>query len=476
MGMAVLGWRNRGIGFPVYGPIPVVSSSDGSLYKSETWIRLETRGGGAIPCRANANSDPITTNLARPPSQGAGCHCYGFRDYCFIVYILFRKNYKKDTWLNESDSPEFRPLKIVIPLLGFGRAGGFRVLSELATHWQRFGHEIVFLVDATEGNTTPYFPTEAKIDIVETSGIKLTKGALQKIERVLRGTWGLAYALSSAYKDWDIILASRDLTAYPVRFCRSVARKYYYIQAYEPDFYDHRYSSLVSRIFDAGLQWASRLSYKLQLERIVNSPLYLRYREVEASSWVPPGINPHIFYPARECRSTSKNFIIGCIGRKEAIKGASILIEGYRLAHRQDPSLRLRIAFNRPSSDLWDPECMEVVEPKGDRDLADFYRGCDAIVAFGAHQHGAFHYPTLEALACGVPLISSPYLPANQSNAWIIENSTVEGVAEAILGCSRASKDLVSSRIQAGLDCVGEFEWDKVANRMINIFRNHSVS
>jgi hypothetical protein len=33
-------------------------------------------------------------------------------------------------------------MKILIPILGFGRTGGYRVLSQLATEWCKQGHAV----------------------------------------------------------------------------------------------------------------------------------------------------------------------------------------------------------------------------------------------------------------------------------------------------------------------------------------------
>ena len=52
-------------------------------------------------------------------------------------------------------------MNIVIPLLGFGKAGGYRVLSMLANEWILLGHEVYFIVP--DDSSYPYFPTKATI-------------------------------------------------------------------------------------------------------------------------------------------------------------------------------------------------------------------------------------------------------------------------------------------------------------------------
>ena len=63
------------------------------------------------------------------------------------------------------------------------------------------------------------------------------------------------------------------------------ARKFYYVQAYEPEFY----TSLGTKAYVlAGL---SAVSYWLPIRRIVNAELYFRYKNLRADTMVPPGID-----------------------------------------------------------------------------------------------------------------------------------------------------------------------------------------
>jgi len=52
-------------------------------------------------------------------------------------------------------------MRIIIPVLGFGRAGGNRVLSEFANEWVKQGCKVDFL--CPDSSDEVYFPTSARV-------------------------------------------------------------------------------------------------------------------------------------------------------------------------------------------------------------------------------------------------------------------------------------------------------------------------
>ncbi|HHQ4845633.1 TPA: hypothetical protein ACSQ1O_004481, partial [Aeromonas hydrophila] len=61
-------------------------------------------------------------------------------------------------------------MRVVIPLLRFGRSGGERVISKLATGLINEGHDVIFVVP--NGSGQPYYETDAKIVTYESSKAK----------------------------------------------------------------------------------------------------------------------------------------------------------------------------------------------------------------------------------------------------------------------------------------------------------------
>ena len=58
-------------------------------------------------------------------------------------------------------------MRILIPTLGFGNAGGYRTLSNFATYWHKQGIKVDFV--ATIGGK-PYYETQANIILVNFKG------------------------------------------------------------------------------------------------------------------------------------------------------------------------------------------------------------------------------------------------------------------------------------------------------------------
>lgn len=355
-------------------------------------------------------------------------------------------------------------MKILIPILGFGRAGGYRVLSEFANAWLKAGHEVTFLCPDT--SMEPYFPTAASILWVNRNGVikdkcctQLEQGARYKLQALFNG-------LRKVGKGYEIILANDSLTAWPVSLAScGAAKKFYYIQAYEPEYFE------LAKNFKAKiLQWFSMKSYDFNLNQICNAPIYIGYKNVRATEWVPPGIDFELFYPSnlnKKNLRVSQEIVLGCIGRHEPSKGIKYVLDAFEILYAKDQRFRLHVAFgNLPVN--WSHPGLIVVMPKSDKELGEFYRSLDIMLAPGIVQFGAPHYPVMEAMASGVPVVTTGYLPADSENSWIIEPSSAVAVVDAI--CDIVSCLSRQTKVDRALVDISSFEWKCVAKKMSDIF------
>lgn len=360
-------------------------------------------------------------------------------------------------------------MKILIPILSFGNAGGYRVLSELASHWTDAGHEVDFLVDIRSNE--PYFPTRANVIRFGKLGkVAFTDKPIGTLPRgwKMSSVWlGMLLALNRIGAQYDIILSNQSLTTYPVAFARTgTARKWYYIQAYEPEYY-----SVVKGWRARMGEILSLFSYKLNLRQITNSPIYLGYKGIRASRWIPPGIDPVLFRP-RECPPTFDGdlpIVIGTIGRKELTKGTADVLKAFELLAAQSTRFHLNVAFgNLPPN--WTHPRADIVTPKNDAELAAWYRSVDVLIAPGTVQLGACHYPVLEAMASGTPVITTGYLPADKNNAWIVPVHAPQAIVDAVQDIIDSGNQRVHAKTQLAATAISQFYWKTVAANFLRLF------
>ncbi|WPZ27567.1 glycosyltransferase family 4 protein (plasmid) [Sulfitobacter pontiacus] len=349
-------------------------------------------------------------------------------------------------------------MRILIPILGFAPQGGYRVLSELANAWIRLGHECAFLVPATSAE--PYFPTTAKIIRSDRKGLLRDRQSKRK-STGLNNIVCLYAGLRRIGKDYDIILANHSLTAWPVRFARTGnARKFYYIQAYEPQYYPVQKYPIKHVL--------AKLSYFFDLTQISNSKIY-KGAGLQPKAVIPPGIDLSVFV-AKERPGTfekENQIVLGTIGRTEPYKGTSVALAAYRLLRLEDNRLQMNIGFGNvtPAEDL------KITAINGDSELAAYYRSVDILIVSCIGQQGAPHYPLIEAMASGTPVVHTGYFPGTPENTWVASDTSSESVAAAIRQVINASLKARSAKAIAAREVVASsLEWSVVANGFLDRF------
>ncbi|MCC2591382.1 glycosyltransferase family 4 protein [Chryseobacterium sp. MFBS3-17] len=354
-------------------------------------------------------------------------------------------------------------MKILIPLVGsFSKEGGWRVLSELANKWMDFNHEVIFL--SHKKLKPPYYPTKARIIYYDNSGNVVTEGD-EDYPAPIGGPFILRILLRKALNklEADVVLATQHFTADPVAKSTIKAKKFYYVQAYEPDFYNS--GPLRYKIY----KQIAKNSYKKGLNIIVNAPMYKNYKEIISDKVVYPGLDMELFYSNSKGITDREVFILGTIGRMEIFKGTHIILEAFsKLRLQLGSSIELHIAFGDENWSNIDGVTMHF--PKGDRELAEYYRSLDCYVCAQYIQLDAVHYPIIESMACGVPVITTGYYPSNEYNSWQIEIKNVQSIVDKVMDL-QSNKELVLEKVERGLHSIKEFEWSLLARKMINYFK-----
>lgn len=359
-------------------------------------------------------------------------------------------------------------MKILIPVTTFERAGGFRVLSELANRWICDGHSVDFLVDAR--SEPPHFPTIATVRRFNINGVEPDLYTSVEPFAASGNAWsiylGMLRALNRIGARYDVILANHSFTTWPVALARTGrARKWYYVQAYEPEYYSFE-SGWRGRV----LQAVSALSYRLPLTQVANAPIYLAYKEIHASRWIPPGLDP-ITYRLRTQPPVfdgRKRVILGTIGRKEPTKGTRYVLEAFEQLAELDERFELSVAYGNLPDGWQHPRC-KIVMPQGDSGLADYYRSVDILLAPGIVQLGACHYPVLEAMACGTPVVTTGYMPADATNAWIVPVKNAAAISAAIVDITLTTQEHLAAKLDRALQATVPFHWRNVAAAFVEV-------
>lgn len=357
-------------------------------------------------------------------------------------------------------------MNILIPIIRFSNSGGYRVLSQLANQWIKMGHRVVFLCPATSND--PYYPTIADIVYLDPAG-KIAKN--NKLEHKYR--FSIFSVLNILYKgirqfknDFDVILANQSMTAYPVVLAKTKADKFYYIQAYEPLLYYEK-KHLIFKF----LSW---LTYKFPLKRIVNSKIYLNHSVIKAEDFVHAGLDLNLYIPKNPKThiSQEKQITLGCIGRPNPNKGNSDVFEAFKLLRStHGNSIKLSVAFGYEGIPKIDG--MSVLEPHGDINLVDYYKSIDVLIAPNWTSHGALHYPVIEAMACGTPVITTGYVPADETNSWIVPARSPESIVAAVREIMANEDNIVEQKTHKAINDVKPFSWDVVSQKMIDVFLKH---
>lgn len=349
-------------------------------------------------------------------------------------------------------------MKILIPILGFGNSGGNRVLSKLADELILLGNDVTFL--CPDCSDLPYFPTNANIIWAGKSGkINGLKSYKKKKVNFLGVQFKLWITLLRLRpKAYDVYIANHSLTTYPLKFSALAGKTLYYVQAYEPDYFE-----LLPGIKNKVFKLLSEFSYKMNFFTVVNAEKYQLYKKLNSKRVLYPGVDFSIFHPISETKK-GEEIILGTVGRKEHFKGTPTIIEAFNQLKKKYSNIKLIVAFGDPA-DFADYNDVFCIRPENDIQLALFYQSLDYYICAMYSQLDTFHYPVVEAMSCGVSLITTSFYPANPENAWIIKPQNAENL---IVKFEEAQNELKKKKekISQALKDVKQFHWKNVGEKM----------
>lgn len=197
-----------------------------------------------------------------------------------------------------------------------------------------------------------------------------------------------------------------------------------------------------SRLYNKAGSWESlRADVDLVL---VNSQWTAEHVAAEITTRpavVPTGVNRDVFHPV----DVAKRYPVLCPGEKRAWKGTPVIEEACRL-------------LDLPVEKIAGKELKQ-------HELATEFSRAEVFVV-GSPLDG-FGMPGLEALACGVPLVTTDNggcreYAVHEETALIVPPDDPSAMAEAIARV-RAEPNLARHLVEQGLRCAGGLSWDAAA-------------
>tara|TARA_R110002049_G_scaffold53223_8_gene148999 strand:- start:384 stop:1463 length:1080 start_codon:yes stop_codon:yes gene_type:complete len=204
-----------------------------------------------------------------------------------------------------------------------------------------------------------------------------------------------------------------------------------------------------------------------------------------AAAVIPNIIDLTLFTPASEPPSDTA-FTLAVTRNLEPIYGLDTALRALSLARKTVPTLQLRIAGSGPQG----AELERLVETLGLGDAVAFLGRLDrAQVVELYHSSHAMLNPSrvdnmpnsvLEALACGLPVISTdvggvPYIVEDEQTALLVPRDDAPAMAQAMIRLYSDSSLRCQLREQ-GRRTVAQYAWDEVRPLWLALYNKHAVA
>ena len=334
-----------------------------------------------------------------------------------------------ERYLKGFSRSQSRKLLITIITPGTDLSGGVKVIFEYCNRLAKLGH-IVNLV-TMQGEYPDWFKLEPAI-------------------RFIKSDYDIA-RLVSDLPDADVVFATLWLTAYMVNgLPASKGRKFYLVQSYEsatlatPEHADPTYTLPLRKI--AVSSWLVRL---------------MRERFSEEATLIRNAYDPAVFYsePSQRLDFPSEEIRVGMLYYQEERKGGADGMAAFLLAREKYPNMKLILFGQRPAdSAIYD----EIYENISGDDVRRYYNSLDLFIST-SWQEG-FGLPGLEAMACGIPLITTDSggiedYALDGATALVVPPRDRGAIARALILLA-GNQDLRDRLRQSALTKAGEFSWN----------------
>jgi len=355
-------------------------------------------------------------------------------------------------------------MKINYTMFGVGLTGGTRVILEIANGLVERGHEVSI---TTLGNPSDikWFPLKARIKFIPLSfWERAIRKGIKEIFQIYSYPEREIAQLTRAIPECDINVATFCLTAFSV-FRSERGAPFYHMQHYEPLFFDDPY-----------LKRLAEESYYLPLNKIANSSwLKKKLEEVHCiynATSIFPAIDHKVFYPRPRKMASEKKRIISLV-KATPWKGFSDVVETMRIVLKERSDVELFCFGTSFPRNNYSDIPIRIFHGLYDENLAQLY--CESDVFLSASWYESFPLPPLEAMACGIPVVTTGYGTEDYChggfNCLVVSARKPREMANAILEILENS-DLSDKLRGNGLKTAANFSWSRTIDSVEEIFLN----
>ena len=348
-------------------------------------------------------------------------------------------------------------INFIVPSIKNG--GGYRVIQESANELAKRGHDVI--IYSSNDGTSNTFPLNNKVRMKK-------YGPLIK-NKYIR-LFNMIYMLWSLRKKKNCIVSGPVLLPF-LFFYKNIN---YYCQADDYHLFDDKrlikydvliwlYHYMIKRAYQ----------YK-NVNFIFNSKwVYDKFLKISNRNDVPyieitPAISMNVI---DEKRVFNDKITIGTIGRRQPMKGFSDFVEAInKIPIDLKKNIHIVVAY---TDELSTPVPMdwEMLQPKNDFELMNFYTSCDVFVSTSWWE--GFGLPALEAMKCGCAVITSDNggcsaYAKNNINCLIYPPKDIPVLTDKI--CKIISdKSLQDRLVKEGIQTAKYFDWSRTAMQIESI-------
>lgn len=351
-----------------------------------------------------------------------------------------------------------------------GLTGGVKVILEIANKLIERGHEVTITAVGLPKDTQ-WFPLKAKITYVKGKSFlqKIFNFGVRKLFQLSLCPEIFLTRLTRVIPKCDINVATYCFTAFSV-FRSGKGIPFYHMQHYEEIFFTDLY-----------LKALAKETYYLPLNKIANS-IWLKERLKEekvsdALSDIPivnPAIDHDIFHPLylEKHRNIKKKVV--ALGKLLEWKGLLDLFKAMEIVvkQRKDAELVLFGCKSLPPEYKKYQVPYKCVGTLVNKELAKLYSEADAVICPSWYE--SFPLPPLEAMACGVPVVTTKYgtedYAFNEENSLVVLPRNPQAMALAILRILE-DKNLSEKLRKNGPKTAKQFTWDKTTDKVEKLFK-----